>query len=133
MDESDLAALSDLRIAALRELVFARLDAGDKALSLQAKELRRRLKRLNGEHRTLMEMRATYVEAVVYDRDLDRMRSEFAAAKREMDATRAAADAAAIVNRRNTLVAVGGLVSALVGWGLTLVVHFAPIWSGPVR
>ena len=59
-------------LAALKELVFARLDAMDKALTLAFSESSRRLDILNHAHEKAVEVQHTYVPREVFEAFLQR-------------------------------------------------------------
>ena len=131
MDDAHILALIDTKISALRDVMDIRFCASDRALRLQAKEISRRLKILNGEHATLAAMKGTYLQIELYDRDMNRLHDEMQTAKRDADRQREVAVAAATLSRRNMLVAYGGLAVALVGWMITLAFRWWPVPGPP--
>jgi hypothetical protein len=90
------------------DLVRADLVAADKARELQAKEYERRLSDLNGEHRRLDSVQATYVRNDIYEKDREELRKERGIQQERADASRRAA-----------VVAWTAGAIALVGWALT--------------
>ena len=100
-------------ISTLRQHIKALDKANRRALKLQAKELKRRLKILNGEHQTLATMSTTYLPREVYTHDMERAQGERDAAIRAAELARQAVEQQAMTNRRGVFLAVG---IALVGW-----------------
>ncbi len=113
-------------ISAFRVLVLEMFAARDRALTLQAVETKRRLQTLNHENERLAAMRDSYVARDVYQKDRDRLATERDDSRKSAEAVRVKAEETATQQRRNTMIAWSGFGIALVGWGITLVLHFMP-------
>lgn len=113
-------------IATLKQHFEALRKADQRALELQARELKRRLKILNGEHATLAQMKDTYVPREVYDRDMERARENEQTSATAQAAALREAGIAATANRRTMVYALVGVAIALVGWAITILFHFIP-------
>ena len=121
-----MPASNEWTLLSLKEHQEAIRAADQLALKLLAEEMQRRLTTLNGEHQTLSTMRDTYVLREVYTKDLERLYTERDEARKTSEIARNDALAASAVARRNTVWAVAGLMVALVGWIITLVLHYLP-------
>lgn len=118
--------MTEWTIITLKEHFEALRLADQIALKLQAEKYEDRLIKLNGEHATLAQMKDTYVPREVYDRDMDRARSERGVAQSAVENARVQMDIAATANRRSTVIAISGVAIALVGWVITIALRFAP-------
>ncbi len=114
--------------AELRAFFLAELASRDRALALQAVEYERRLTLLNGEHDTLAAMRDSYVLRVVYDKDMEKIAEEKALGAHLVAETRQNQELATAANRRNYTTAITAAACAIVGWGISVVLHFVPQW-----
>lgn len=126
MTDNDISTLIDRRVADAAALFNEKLGARDTAMALQAVEYERRLKALNGEHTTLAAMRDTYVLREVYSKDLERLYTERDQSRSAAEEARVQSAGAALAATRNTMLAAMGMIVALVGWAITLLLHFLP-------
>ena len=118
--------MTEWTLTTLKEHLEILRKADQEALVLQASKYEDRLRKLNGEHATLLQMREDFVLREVYNKDMDRLMAERYQSRRDMEEGKAAATLAAQVARRNAVWAAAGMLIALIGWGLTLLFHYLP-------
>jgi hypothetical protein len=118
--------VSEWTVVTLKEHFETLRVADQRALDLKGTEIERRLALLNGEHAALATMAQTYVPREVYERDLERLRLDRIAADVESKRARETAEISAKSGRRSMAIAMIGLGSALIGWAITVVLHFFP-------
>jgi hypothetical protein len=126
MTDEQLSALIDRRINDRAMLIDERSRSENVARMLQATEYERRLDELNGEHKTMERMRETYVLREVYTKDLERMYTERNESRKVSEEQREAAELSKTTATRNAMIAAMGMLVALVGWAMTLLLHFIP-------
>ena len=117
----------DRAFRVLEAVMRAEFAARDKAMELQAVEYERRLEKLNGEHQTLSSMRDLYLSRDIYQKDQETMRSDRATAIDRAQRLEDQSREQQASNRRNSLGWIAAALIALIGWVITLALHYLPV------
>ena len=115
---------SEWTVSTLKEYVDALRSADLAIRDRQAIEYERRLSALNHENERLSLMKETFVSKEMYQKDVDRLYNEKREADKLAEENRRTMEASAVQARRNNLIAWASAAIALIGWGITLVLHY---------
>jgi len=68
---------------------------------------------------------------VVYDKDIERLRLAAEVTSKEQQETVRKQEEGMQANRRNTMIAWAGFLTALIGWGITILIRYLPVAPHP--
>jgi hypothetical protein len=103
-----------------RQITLAKVLEIETARAIAKQEIDAHLSKLNGEHDTLRSMAETYVRSDIYAVDTENRRKDEAEARKATEENRRRQLEMSAANRRNTIGWVTAILTALIGWGISI-------------